>query len=104
MPLFGYFVLTLLLELPFVYFFFKKQVPYALAVSFLLNLFTWPLLHILLYSTHININVLEAGVAVTEGLGYWLLLDCRWQKAWGISILANGVSYGVGVLLNHYIL
>jgi hypothetical protein len=104
MPLIYYFLLTLVLELPWVYLFFKKELPYAMVVAFLLNLFTWPLLHVLLHYTSININILELGVAATEGLGFWLLLGCRWQKAWGVAILANGFSYGVGVLLNTYIL
>jgi hypothetical protein len=81
---------------------FKKELPYAMVVAFLLNLFTWPLLHVLLHYTNININILELGVAATEGLGFWLLLGCRWQKAWGVAILANGCSYGAGVLLNKY--
>jgi hypothetical protein len=103
MPLIYYFLLTLLLEMPWVYFFFKKEIPFALVVALLLNLFTWPLLHVLLYYTGININVLELGVALTEGLGFWLLLSCRWQKAWGLAFLANGCSYGLGLLINQFI-
>lgn len=77
--------------------------PYALIVALLLNLFTWPLLHVLLHYTNIHTHVLELGVALTEGLGFWLLLPCRWQKAWGLAFLANGCSYGLGVLINRFI-
>jgi hypothetical protein len=104
MPFYCYFLLTLALELPLVLLFFKKEWKQALPVGFLLNLFTWPLLHILLYNTKIDINLLEAGVAITEGLGYWLLLGCRWQKALLVSFLVNAFSYGAGLLLNNYIL
>jgi hypothetical protein len=103
MPPFVYLLLTLLLELPVIYLFYKKQSPYALAVGALLSLFTWPLLHLLLYNYHIPVALLEAGIALTEGLGLWLLLDGRWQKAFGVGILANGISYGAGLLLNHYL-
>jgi hypothetical protein len=104
MPFYCYFLLTLVLELPIVLLAFKKERKQVLLVGFLLNLFTWPLLHVILYSTAININVLEAGVAITEGAGYWLLLQCRWQKAFLLSFLVNGLSYGAGLILNNYIL
>jgi hypothetical protein len=104
MPFYCYFLLTLALELPIVLLFFKTQWKQALLVGFLLNLFTWPLLHVLLYNAEININLLEIGVALAEGAGYLLLLNCRWQKAFFISFLVNGFSYGFGLILNNYIL
>jgi hypothetical protein len=104
MPFYCYFLLTLLLELPFVLLVFKKEWKQALLVGFLLNLFTWPLLHVLLSSTTININVLEAGVAITEGAGYYLLMQCNWKKAFILAFLVNGFSYGAGLILNHYVL
>jgi hypothetical protein len=104
MPFYFYFLLTLILELPIVLLFFKKQWKFALLIGILLNLFTWPLLHLLLYCTNIDINILETGVAVAEGLGYCIFMECRWQKGFGVSFLANGFSYGVGVLINMYLL
>jgi len=97
-----FFILTLLIELPIVLIFFYKEWKAALLIGSLLNLFTWPLLHIFLLNTNVNINVLEAGVAITEAIGYKLLLRCSWKKAFGISISANGASYGAGLLLDHY--
>ena len=76
MGVWNYFVLTLLLELPIVLLFFKGEWKFALLIGFLLNLFTWPLLHILLFYTGININILEIGVAITESIGYYLLMQC----------------------------
>ena len=104
MPIWFYFFLTLILELPAVLLFFRKEWKYALLIGFLLNLFTWPLLHILLFSTGIDINLLELGVAVTEGIGYRLLMRCSWKKAMLLGFLANSFSYGVGEILNNYIL
>ena len=65
MGVWNYFVLTLLLELPIVLLFFKGEWKFALLIGFLLNLFTWPLLHVLLFYTGIDINILEIGVAIT---------------------------------------
>ncbi len=101
MPFWFYFILTLVLELPLVLLFFRdKRWPPVLLVGFLLNLFTWPLLHVLLFYTHSNINLLEIGVAVAEGIGFWLLVPCRRSKGLLVGFAVNGFSYGVGLLLN----
>lgn len=98
-----YFFLTLLIELPFVFIFFRDDYKYALLVGFLLNLFTWPLLHILIFYTDIDINILEFAVAVTESIGYYIMLNCKWKKAIALSFLANLLSYGFGFLLNKFL-
>lgn len=94
-----YFVLTLLIEMPVVLFFFHRQWKYALLICFLLNLFSWPLLHVLMLSFGINVNILEMGVVLAECLGYWIFLECGWKKALTVSFLANGLSYGIGLFL-----
>ena len=98
-----YFIITLVIELPVVVMFFKGEWKFALLVGFLLNLFTWPVLHILLFYTTININVLETGVAITESVGYFLLLQCSWKKALALGFTANAISYGIGLILNNYV-
>ena len=104
MPIWFYFILTLLLELPIVLLFFKKQWKWALLIGFLLNLFTWPLLHLLIYYSDADINILESGVAIAEGIGYTIFMKCKWYKGFGVSFLANGFSYGLGLLINTYLL
>ncbi len=104
MEIWIYFLLTLLIELPIVWLFFRKQWKYALLVGFLLNLFTWPLLHMLLFTTSLNIHLMECGVALVEGIGYRLFLKSSWSKALFLGFLANGISYGIGELINLYIL
>lgn len=100
MPLYFYFLLTLIIELPIVVVFFRKQWKQAVLVGLLLNLFTWPLLHIFLFESRMDINLLEIIIAVTEGLGYYLILKCKWWEALILSFLANGISYGIGILIN----
>lgn len=104
MPIWSYFILTVVIELPIVVMFFKKEWKYALLIGFLLNLFTWPLLHVFLFSTAININLLELGIAVAESIGYRLLMKCSWKKGLLVGFAANAVSYGIGEILNNYIL
>ncbi len=95
-----YFFLTLLIELPIVFLFFRKETKNALIAGFLLNLFTWPTLHVLLFYTNINVNLLELGVAITESIGYRLLMNCSWKKAVLLGFIANIASYGTGILIN----
>lgn len=98
-----YFFLTLLIELPLVFIFFREERKYALLVGFLLNLFTWTLLHILIFYTNIHIGILEFAVAVTESIGYYIMLNCKWKKAIALAFLANLLSYGLGLLLNKFL-
>lgn len=101
MPLYFYFLLTLVIELPIAALYFKTQWKQAIVVGFLLNLFTWPLLHVFLFETYISINLLEIMVAITEGIGYFLFMECKWWKGILLSCVANGLSYGVGILINN---
>jgi hypothetical protein len=102
MTIFFYLLLTLLIEMPLVVLFFRSQWKLALITGVLLNLFTWPLLHLLIYSFNLNINLLEFGVAITEGAGYLVFMRCSWKKAFAVSLLVNGLSYGIGLLVNYY--
>lgn len=100
MPLYFYFLLTLIIELPIVLLYFRNQFKQALLIGFLLNLFTWPLLHVFLFETRLDVNFLEIIIAITEGLGYFLLMKCKWWKAILLSFVVNGLSYGIGILIN----
>ena len=100
MPLYFYFLITLIIELPLVILYFKNQWKQALITGFLLNLFTWPLLHIFLFETVINILLLETGVAIVEGIGYFLIMKSKWWQALLLSFFVNGLSFGIGILMN----
>jgi hypothetical protein len=99
MPFYVYFILTILIELPIVLLLLKGDKKELLLVGFLLNLFTWPILNVLYATTSFNLNVMEIMVALTEGLGYWLFFKQAYWKCTAVSILANGLSYGIGLLL-----
>jgi hypothetical protein len=102
-----FFLLTLIIELPVIYLFYKKD-PIAigwkqvLVPFFLLNLFTWPLLHIFLESSDINIYLLEFGVVIVEAIGYKLFMKSSWGKALLASLIANALSYFIGVIIFEY--
>ena len=97
-----FFLLTLFIEFPVVYLFYKKQWKQVLLPFFLLNLFTWPLLHIFLDNSDINIYPLEFGVAMAEAIGYKLFMKSSWGKALLVSFAANALSYFIGVLIFDY--
>jgi hypothetical protein len=99
-----YFLLTLLLELPLVLLFYPRAKRFTLIIGVLLNAVTWPSLHLCIYYTDIPVPILETGVALVEGLGYALFLPGKKYRAFGVAFLVNGCSYGIGVLLNHYIM
>lgn len=99
-----YFALTLLLEIPVALYGYKKERKTALVTCLLLNLFTWPLLAYLLISTAMDLEILEAGVLLVEMTGYKYLMNSRWGKAFLVAFIANGLSYGAGLLINTYLL
>ncbi len=101
MPLYAYFAFTLLIELPFVLWLLKGSWKEKLLIGFLLNLFTWTLLHIIYLNTNININILEIGVAIIEGLGYQLFFKNGWTKSMLLAFFINGLSYGIGLWVNN---
>lgn len=97
-----FFLLTLVIEAPVVYRGYRPAWKDAVLPFILLNLFTWPLLHYLLLTTTIDINLLEAGVTLAEATGYYLLVQRKMLKALLVSFLANGLSYGAGLIINYF--
>ena len=100
MAIFKYFILTLILELPIVLFAFRSQLGKALIVDILLNLLTWPLITLLYINTNINLMIMELCVFIIEGIGFKLFLNGKWSKAMLVSLLANGFSLSVGLLIS----
>lgn len=99
-----FFILTLLIEFPVILLFYRKQRKEIVVPFLLLNLFTWPLLHFLLLTTAISLPVMELGVALTEMTGYKILMKSSWVRSFAAAFVANGLSYGTGLLINNYFL
>jgi len=98
-PVYFYFLLTLLIEMPLVLLWLRKDWKEALLIGFLLNLFTWPLLVLLMWYTRIDLNLLEIGVALVESTGYWVFFKRKWWHCFVAGFVINGISYAIGVWL-----
>ncbi len=88
-------LLTILLELPIIAFFFRKQKrKYALTIGFFTNIITWSLANIIRFNFQDwNQDYVMIGVVILEGFAYWLFLGRNIKKAVLITIVANAVSY-----------
>lgn len=87
-------LLTILVELPIIGFFFRsKKRKTALTVGFLVNIITWPIVNIIRLNTEWDLNWVQVGVVVFEGIAYWLLLGRNWKKATILTIVANTASF-----------
>ncbi len=100
MWLYWYFLLTLVIEVPIIIWLIKGSIKQKILIAFLLNLFTWPLLHVLFYYTNFNIQLMELCIAIIEGLGYWLFFKNSLIKSLIAGFVANGLSYGIGLLIH----
>lgn len=61
--------------------------------GFLINVVTWPVVNIIRLNTEWNLDMVEIGVVIFEGLALWFFLGRNWKKAALISIIANGASF-----------
>ncbi len=100
MQMFQYLLFTILLELPVVILCYHKQWKTVLLINILLNFFTWPLLTLLYYNTHIPLLVLEGGVFITEAFGFKIFFGGNWSKALLVSFTANALSLLIGVYIS----
>jgi hypothetical protein len=96
-------LLTLLIELPVVAFFFKRKArEHAVLTAFLVNIVTWPLVQVVVFSTDVTRQnfFLELAVILVEAIAYKIWLECTWKKSFLMSAIANLMSYAGGVILN----
>lgn len=87
-------LLTLLVELPIIAFFFKRRKRQAaLIVGLIVNLATWPIFHYFRFKyPDLNVIWIKAGITVIEAVAYWYFLGRNWKKAILLSLVANGAS------------
>jgi len=87
-------LLVILIEIPIIGFFFnRRRRKHAYIVGLLVNLVTWPIINIIRLNTAWDLNWVQVGVAVAEGLAFWLFLGRNFTKAALISIIANLASF-----------
>ena len=87
--------LTLLIEVPIAYLWgLRKR---QLLTVFAANLMTNPLA-VALHLTGIPQIPIELGAVIAEGFAYSLHVD---RRPWLLALVSNGVSWGIGLLLNH---
>lgn len=90
------FLLILLVELPIVNLFFKrKKRQHALYMAFLINLVSWAVAHVIIFTVDVNIYYVAILVTVGEAIAYNKLLECNWKKSIIISLVANSLSFFV---------
>jgi hypothetical protein len=89
-------LLTLLLEIPLVGFFFRrKKRKNAYLIALLINIITWPIVNVIRLNTDFNLNIVEIGVIIVEAVTYWVVLATGWKKGFLIALLANLLSFTV---------
>ena len=96
-----YLLLTFLLEIPVLYFFFRKQEKPGMIVlvGVLLSAFTWPLGMYALNVWHWNLYLIELLIALTESLLIRFYWNPTWQKALLAGFAMNAVSFFIGQVL-----
>jgi hypothetical protein len=94
-------LLTLLIEIPMVGFFFKKRKRRSAYLACLfVNFVSWPLFHIIRLNTSWDITLVTIVLVALEGLGYWFILNVNWKKASLITLAANAASFIITKLVH----
>ena len=87
-------LLTILIELPIIGFFFRKRKrKFALMIGFFVNIVTWPIVNIIRLNTEWDLNWVEVGVVIVEGIAFWFLLGRHWKRSAIMAIVANAASF-----------
>lgn len=84
--------------------FIRKKIPQLLLWSFVINGVTQPVLNYLYHNTAISIYSLEIGAVIIETVAIKYLLKQNILKSFLISLSANIVSYGLGIVIYLYLL
>ena len=88
------FLLTIIIELPIIALFFKrKKRQSALVMALLINIISWAVAHIIIFSSDINIYFIAIGLAIGEAIAFHKLLECSWKKAIIMSLIVNSLSF-----------
>lgn len=83
---------TLLLEVPILLLFFRKQWKTGLVFGILMNAFTLPLVSVAIYEWGLNWYVGELAVLITEFVLIWLWFRPQWWYAFLAAFATNVFS------------
>lgn len=86
--------IILLVELPIIMLFFKqKKRLKAVWNALMINLVSWPIMHIFIITYDFDQNYIEAGVIIFESIAFLIFTKCGWKKGFSMSIIANIASF-----------
>src|SRR5665647_2500762 len=99
------FLLTILIELPIIALFFKrKKRQSALLMTLLINVISWSVAHIIIFSVDTDLNpsyvyYVAIGIAIGEAIAFRQFLECNWRKAIIMSLIVNSLSFFITQLI-----
>lgn len=100
MNLLVYLGLTILIELPvFLFFWHREGWGKAIIFCILVNGFTNPTLNLLLMAYNLDVYLMECAVVAVEAALAVAIFRASWGRSLLFSLLANGLSYGIGLIL-----
>lgn len=87
-------LLVLLIEISVAGFFFRsKKRNNVYLFAFLINIISWPLIHVIHLNTDWNLLYANIIIAFGEFIAYYFLIRCSVKKAFLIALTANTLSY-----------
>jgi|SRR3989344_2222840 len=86
-----YFLITIIVELPVIYYLTKIKFKEAIVYSFLINSFTWPLAMIA-YHLEFNFYLIEVLVVLTESILLLALIQKTYPKLLIAAIIMNTIT------------
>ena len=93
-----YFLITIIVELPVIYYLTKIKFKEAIVYSFLINSFTWPLAMIA-YHLEFNFYLIEVLVALTESILLLALIQKNYLKLVITTLIMNAITAALSFLL-----
>jgi hypothetical protein len=88
------FLLIILVEIPILILFFKrKKRQNAIYMALLINIISWAVAHVILFSTEVNIYYVTILIIIGEAIAFNKFLECSWKKSFIMSLLVNTLSF-----------
>ncbi len=88
------FLLIILVEIPILILFFKrKKRQNAVYMALLINIISWAVAHVILFSTEVNIYYVTILIIIGEAIAFNKFLECSLKKSFIMSLLVNTLSF-----------